>query len=206
MQDSKLNPPLRKLGKHLENGSIVGSTPSTPAGNHARILDHHILEIRRRDPDALLCCKHCLHDLLVVLPIGEEAERNGAAHLEEHMRPEAPSRDFRAWTLPHFDCRLSRPSGPRVSASENLVHEPERVDELALGRGRNNGHSGWLTVQKAIADDEVHLVGAWHVRCERRHLRGRVVQCGSAARRSREETPMESQRVAIRVIAAAAPI
>jgi len=96
MQDSKLNPPLRKLGKHLENGSIVGSTPSTPAGNHARILDHHILEIRRRHPHAPLRAKHRLHDFLVVLPIGEEAKRNRAAHTHEDKRTGTPTREFRS--------------------------------------------------------------------------------------------------------------
>ncbi len=73
MQDPKLDSPLRKLREHCENRSIVGSTPAAPAWNHARILDHHILEIRRRHPNALLRGKHCLHDVLIVLPIGEDA-------------------------------------------------------------------------------------------------------------------------------------
>jgi len=73
MQDPKLEPPLRELAKHLENGSIVRSTAAASARNHARIFDHDVLEVGRRHPDAALRTKHGLHDLIVVLAVGKEA-------------------------------------------------------------------------------------------------------------------------------------
>jgi hypothetical protein len=80
MEYAELQPPLCELREHIENGSKIGSTSSSAARKHPRILDHHILEIRSRHPDAVLCNEHGFHHLLIVLPIGKNADRNRATH------------------------------------------------------------------------------------------------------------------------------
>lgn len=73
MEDSELEPLPRELRKHLENGSKVGPSATPSPWKHPWILHHHILEVRRRHPNAAFGNEHRLHDFLVVLPIGKDA-------------------------------------------------------------------------------------------------------------------------------------
>jgi hypothetical protein len=69
MKDPELDPASRHLGECGENGAVA----ATAAPKGARILDHHVLEIGGRDPDAPVSRENRLHDRLVVLAVAEEA-------------------------------------------------------------------------------------------------------------------------------------
>ena len=83
MENSKLDSLPRELSEDLENGSIVAAATSPTSRHHARVFHHDVLEIGRRNPDAPLGLEHGLHDRIVVIPIGEDAEWDGAGHSEE---------------------------------------------------------------------------------------------------------------------------
>ena len=82
MKDSKLDPALRKLREDLEDRSVVATASPAATRDDARVFDHDVLEIRRRNPDAPLGPEHGLHDLLVVISVGENTKRDGARHPE----------------------------------------------------------------------------------------------------------------------------
>lgn len=73
MKKAKLYTSAGKLGKHIEDTSIVATPTATAPGNHARIFDHDVFEIRSADPHALLGFEHRAHHLIVVVTVGDDA-------------------------------------------------------------------------------------------------------------------------------------
>ncbi len=80
MEYPQLDTVASQLREGLEYGTIVGPASPPSTGNDTRVFDHHIFQVRRCDPDAMFGSKHSLHDLLIVLAVGEEAKRDGAGH------------------------------------------------------------------------------------------------------------------------------
>jgi len=73
VQQAKLHALRSKLRKHVQNASVVAATPATASGDHTRVFNHHVLEIRRGDPHALPRLEHGAHHLIVVFTVGDDA-------------------------------------------------------------------------------------------------------------------------------------
>lgn len=76
VKDPNVHATLRKLGENAEYRSIVATPASAPPRDGIGILDHELLEVGRRDPNAVLCLQDRLRHALVVIAIEEKFERS----------------------------------------------------------------------------------------------------------------------------------
>jgi len=89
VQDAQLDAAARELVEHLQDRSIGGGPARRracrppPARRGAVILDHQLLQVGGRDPDAAARLHRGAHDAFVVTAPAHELERERSRRLRE---------------------------------------------------------------------------------------------------------------------------